>query len=72
MKYWTTINGYKLFVERRRYSNRTFTWVSVEISTEASTGLRSLGDPWPCVIPARSEVMESLNRVLGKKGEVTL
>lgn len=47
--------------ERRRYSNRTFTWVYLKVGESWA----QLGDPWPCVIPAKAEVLEAIGRLLG-------
>lgn len=42
--------------ERRRYgtgaSSRTFTWVEAYVGGSWV----SLGDPWPCITPARKEI----------------
>jgi hypothetical protein len=38
--------------ERRRYGSTTYTWVEAEIGGEWV----SLGDPWPCITPKRSEI----------------
>ena len=39
--------------ERRRYGRTTYTWVTAVLPD----GTRlSLGDPWPCLTPKRSEV----------------
>ena len=48
--------------ERRRYPNRTFTWVFVRALNEEWI---SLGDPWPSVTPKRSEMLAVAKRLLG-------
>lgn len=55
-KPYLTINGVEIFATRRRYSNRTFTWLDAKLGEE----LVSLGDPWPCVMPKRAEVETEL------------
>lgn len=42
--------------ERRRYYRTTYTWVEAEINGQWV----SLGDPWPCVTPKRSEIAEAV------------
>lgn len=54
------VAGYPVcYWERRRYSNKTFTWVMALVD-----GVwRSLGDPWPCIMPADREVREQIQLV---------
>ncbi len=48
----------RLSFERRRYGTVTYTWVWAEIDGR----MVSLGDPWPCVTPKRSEVLEAIGK----------
>lgn len=44
---------FEIELTRRRYSNKTFTWAEVRLGDEWI----SLGDPWPCLNPKRSELI---------------
>jgi len=46
--------------ERRRYGNTTMTWAYVKLNGEWI----SLGDPWPCVVPKKDEVMKEIGRAI--------
>ena len=46
----------KLQFERRRYGRATYTWVYAEINGK----MVSLGDPWPCITPKRSEIEKAV------------
>lgn len=71
---WTVIyvDGLKLAVTRRRYSNRTFTWLLYY----AGADLRwlSYGDPWPSVIIPKAQLAEAARdikrglQLIGQKG----
>lgn len=41
--------------ERRRYSNVTYTWAEVKLGDYWI----SLGDPWPCITPKRTELADA-------------
>ena len=56
LKQFATIQGIEVFAERRRYSDRTFTWLSAKVGEEYI----DLGDPWPCITPKRSEVEQAI------------
>ena len=47
---------------RRRYSDRTFTWA--EVFRKESSQWVSLGDPWPCLTPAKKELADAVWRVI--------
>ena len=54
--------GRQVYVERRRYSNRTFTWLHVKLGNgENEADWIQLGDPWPCITPKRSEIVSAVN-----------
>lgn len=62
------LNNVKYEVEftRRRYGNQCYTWVDYFISPD---GVRygpkdGLCDPFPCVIPKRSELIELLKQFM--------
>ncbi len=59
LKLYATIDGREVYAERRRYSDRTFTWLYEKIGDD---DFRSLGDPWPCIMPKRAEVVRELQR----------
>ena len=63
-KPYLNTNAGTVFVEsRRRYPNHTtFTWLYVRTRDGRSV---SLGDPWPCIMPAKREVLRSVGCVLG-------
>jgi hypothetical protein len=52
----------ELSFERRRYGRTTYTWVYVNLDGRWV----SLGDPWPCVTPKRSEIREAVSRVTSR------
>ena len=54
---------YELMFTRRRYSNATFTWVDVKVDGEWV----SIGDPWQCVTPKKSEMLESIRLTLANR-----
>ena len=60
------IDGVELCFERRRYSNRTFTWVSAMIGGEWV----SIGDPWPCMNPGLDELKRAI-KVIQTTAEVS-
>jgi hypothetical protein len=43
--------------ERRRYGRQTYTWAYIQINGERV----SLGDPWPCITPKKTELQEAVN-----------
>lgn len=49
----------RLKFTRRRYGSATFTWVNYW----DGAGWRSLGDPWPCIVPARAEIEAAIARL---------
>lgn len=51
---------YELMFIRRRYGNTTFTWVDV---WHNGTWL-SIGDPWQCITPKKSEMLASIRLTL--------
>jgi hypothetical protein len=53
------INGFKVFYNRRRYGSITYTWVFVDINGY----LKQLGDPWPCIRPKRSEIIDAISKI---------
>ena len=62
----TTVLGINIRFERRRYGRTTFTWAYAQVSTDTIL----LGDPWPCVTPARRELEQAVRVfVLGEKPE---
>ena len=56
-------NGYELQYCRRRYGTVTYTWVDVVIDGE----LGPLGDPWPAVVPKKSEVNAAVAEAFAKR-----
>jgi len=56
MKVYLTTCGHDVLCERRRYGRQTYTWLYIKLDGE----LTQLGDPWPCVNPARSEVQAAV------------
>jgi len=50
------VNGYEVRLERRRYGDTAYTWAEALIGGE----WKSLGDPWPCLTPKRSELAEQI------------
>ena len=53
--------------DRRRYGNTTYTWVEVKHNDE----WLSLGDPWPCVTPKRSELKQAAIAAINHHKETT-
>lgn len=51
-----TVRGVPVLLERRRYGNTTYTWVEAKLNG----AWVSLGDPWPCVVPAEAEVAAAI------------
>lgn len=51
------VAGYPVcYYDRRRYSNKTFTWVYALVD-----GVwRNLGDPWECVMPSDNSVRQQI------------
>ncbi len=49
----------RLKFTRRRYGSSVFTWVDYWDGRE----WRSLGDPWPCIVPARAEIEVAIDRL---------
>lgn len=47
------VAGFEFSFERRRYGSTTYTWVYLNRGADRV----SLGDPWPCVTPKRSELI---------------
>ena len=65
---YTTPCGKRLMVTRRRYGSTTFTWVDIDMPGDESL---SLGDPWPCIVPNREEVLATARLVLaGESGVI--
>ena len=63
------IEGFEFRFERRRYGRQFYTWAYVK----APDGQwLMLGDPWPCSVPKRSELVEAARVWLEKyaRGEV--
>lgn len=62
---------YSLDYTRRKYGNTTYTWVNALID-----GVwHSLGDPWPCAMPPRDEILaaiESIRTVPGRSAHLRL
>lgn len=57
------ILGQEVSFERRRYyGKQTFTWAYLK---HADGTFESLGDPWPCVTPKRSELETEIRRMIG-------
>ena len=54
------IEGFEFKFSRRRYPRQTFTWVWVRVGDE----WMSLGDPWPCVVPAKAQLLKAAKEVL--------
>lgn len=42
--------------DRRRYGNTTYTWAEIKCGGDLWL---SLGDPWPCATPKRSELISA-------------
>lgn len=51
------VDGIPLSYTRRRYGSTTFTWVDAFIGGEWV----SLGDPWPCIKPKRSDIIREIS-----------
>ncbi len=51
--------GVPVVLERRRYSNKTFTWASI---VKPDGDWDSLGDPWPCLNPPKKQLEEAVQR----------
>lgn len=49
-------DGVKFVITRRRYSNVTYSWVAYQLENGEWA---DVGDPWPCITPKRSEVIEA-------------
>jgi len=58
------ILGHEVTLERRRYGNRTYTWAHL---TALGREHGTLGDPWPCITPKRSELEAAVRYQLGKE-----
>lgn len=65
------VSGRRVMLERRRYSDKTFTWAYLDCGPVACelppghpgiTDWRSLGDPWPCINPPRAELEMEITR----------
>lgn len=57
------MSKFDLMYTRRRYggaSGTTYTWIAVR----SGDNWHDLGDPWPCINPAKKEVLESLAQTL--------
>jgi hypothetical protein len=56
----TSINELEFRFERRRYERTTYTWAEV-----LHNGVwYSLGDPWPCITPSRSDLYKTAHYVI--------
>jgi hypothetical protein len=64
----TQLGPFKIVFTRRRYPGRTFTWVSIEV---APGRYEDIGDPWPCVIPAKAEVLAACQQYMAMKQQET-
>lgn len=51
------LDGAVIFYIRRRYGNTTYTWVHIVTGPDSSA---TLGDPWPCITPKRSELIQAI------------
>jgi hypothetical protein len=51
---------YEFSFKRRRYGRTTYTWAFVKYGSD----WLSLGDPWPCLTPKRSELTAQAELVL--------
>jgi hypothetical protein len=51
------IDGCTVTFKRRRYGSQTYTWVFCNGE--------SLGDPWPCINPPRSEIKQAIQGLHG-------
>lgn len=56
-------NGYELQYHRRRYGTVTYTWVYAVIDGD----LVQLGDPWPAVVPKKSEVAAAVAEAVAQR-----
>lgn len=56
-----SVDGIAIRFTRRRYGNRTFTWVSALLG-ESWT---DLGDPWPSIKVSENEIRMAVNRKRG-------
>jgi hypothetical protein len=54
----TLKTGDEISLVRRRYGSLTYTWVSVRLCGQWV----SLGDPWPCITPKKTEVLTEIER----------
>ena len=65
---YTSNDGRELAVTRRRYSNKTFTWVHVKVGDE----WKDIGTPWECVTPKRAEVLAAADMLLNDTAAVAV
>lgn len=51
------MSGVEFLCYRRRYGKTTYTWVGYRSIVNGE--IEELGDPWPCVVPPKREVMQA-------------
>ena len=54
---------YDIHFERRRYGTQFYTWVIAR----GESGRLDLGDPWPCVIPKRTEIEAAIRHAENRR-----
>jgi hypothetical protein len=59
------VKGHPVKLERRRYSNKTFTWAYLILGDESvEANWKQLGDPWPCINPPKRQLEAAVDAVL--------
>lgn len=56
-------NEFEYRFTRRRYGNTTYTWAEVNHGGD----FYSLGDPWPCITPKKSELIEATLQLIEQR-----